>query len=86
MTRLTATEVARGLSELLSRVEYRDEVFEIERNGRVVARLVPVDRPKRVRDLFAALEECPREPDFADDLEAAQAQQPPMPQGSPWDS
>lgn len=85
MKRLTATEAARNLSEVLNRVEYRDEEFEVERNGRVIARVVPARRTATVRDLFELLAAMPRDPQFADDLEEIQAQQAPAP-GSPWDT
>ena len=35
-TRITATELARGLSDILNRVQYHNEQFVIERNGVVV--------------------------------------------------
>lgn len=40
-TRITATELARSLPDVLGRVRYKDERFVIVRNGEPVATLVP---------------------------------------------
>jgi len=37
MVRVTAAEASRNLSEILDRVQYRDESFEISRDDQVVA-------------------------------------------------
>lgn len=39
---ISATELARKLGDVLSRVRYRGESFLVERNGAPVARLEPV--------------------------------------------
>jgi hypothetical protein len=39
--RLSATELARNLSEVLSRVRYRREVFVVERGGHAVCEVRP---------------------------------------------
>jgi prevent-host-death family protein len=46
-TRITATELARNLSDVLNRVRYRGESFEIVRNGEIVAELRPCDHVRR---------------------------------------
>jgi antitoxin (DNA-binding transcriptional repressor) of toxin-antitoxin stability system len=77
-TRITATELARNLSDILNRARYRGESFVIERNGETVARLEPGGTPVGVpfRDLVRAIRELPR-PDnaFAEDLERIHAEQ-----------
>ena len=40
---LTVTEAARGFSDLVNRVHYRKESAILTRNGRPVARIVPVN-------------------------------------------
>jgi len=40
-TTITATELARNLSDILNRVRYRGESFRVERNGEVVAEIRP---------------------------------------------
>src|SRR5260370_18719334 len=40
-TRISATELARRLGDVLGRVRYRGDAFLVERNGTAVARLVP---------------------------------------------
>lgn len=76
--KITATELARTLSDVLNRVRYRGERFVVERNGEVIAELGPVThRPHMtVADLYELLNrlEWPDE-DFANDLEDIQANQ-----------
>ncbi|MBA3366110.1 MAG: type II toxin-antitoxin system Phd/YefM family antitoxin [Actinobacteria bacterium] len=45
MKRRTATEAARGFSEVLDAVEHRGEVFMIHRRGRPVAHLRSAGKP-----------------------------------------
>ena len=85
---VTATEAARSFSDLLNRVCYGGETFDVIRGGKIVARLVapPSRRRITVRDLlglFSRLED----PDdaMADDLVRIQAEQPELP-GDAWDS
>lgn len=42
---LSVTEAARGFSDLVNRVRYRGESATLTKNGRPVARLIPVDSP-----------------------------------------
>ena len=71
-TKVTATELARNLSDVLSRVRYQGEEFLIERNGEPIATLAPL--PQRPRMTLAEAVEAlnqlgwPDE-DFANDLE-----------------
>ena len=70
-TTITATEAARNLSEVLSRVRYRAEQFEITRGGETVARLLPPLAPRRisVRRMFDLLARQERpDSDFATEL------------------
>ena len=76
--KITATELARSLSDVLSSVYYRGETYVIERNGRPVATLTPPAPRKSFTfgDLVALLRDLPRPDDqFADDLEKIQASQ-----------
>lgn len=79
-TKITATELAKSLSEILNRIRYRGERFVIQRNGEPIATLTPagVTSSMTLTELAAFLESAPR-PDegFADDLEAIQATQRP---------
>jgi len=60
MTRITATEAARNFSDLLNRVEYKGESFEITRGKEVVAQIVPTERKKfTVGDLKDFLNNLP---------------------------
>jgi antitoxin (DNA-binding transcriptional repressor) of toxin-antitoxin stability system len=71
-TKVTATELVRTLGDVLGRVRFRGESFVIERNGRLVARLVPIRdaRATSLRDALAAWQST-GEPDgeFAVDLD-----------------
>ena len=77
-TTITATELARSLSDILNRVRYRNERFVIQRNGEVIATIAPPP-PQRVvmlHDALRALGEVEFPGDgFADDLEEIQAAQ-----------
>lgn len=76
--KITATELAKNLSEILSRAQYRGESFVIERNGETVATLNPPETPIGIpfRELAERVCELPQ-PDetFADDVEAVHAAQ-----------
>jgi prevent-host-death family protein len=85
MEEVTATDAARRFSDLLNRVRYRGESFDVVRGGEVVARLVPASKMRaNVADLFSTLARL-RKPDaaMADDLEHVQSSQPAMPR-DPW--
>ncbi len=85
--RISATELARRLGDVLGRVRYRHDVFLVERNGEPVARLAPV--PSRTR---ATLAEAVRawheagsvDPRFAADLDRVNAAD--RPPRNPWAS
>lgn len=77
-TRITATELSRRLSDVLSRVQYRGESFVIERNGDPIGVLRPAGPIGPTwRDLAAALEgRLTADESFADDLAVVQRDQP----------
>jgi len=80
-TKITATELGRNLSDVLNRVHYRGEAFEIERNGRTVALLQPADeKPNSTSRTLAEIMRgySPADPSFADDLEEIQRSQGPI--------
>ncbi len=54
--RISATELARRLGDILGRIRYRSESFIVERTGRPVARIGPVEGASRtsVREATAA--------------------------------
>lgn len=85
--RISATELARSLGDVLGRVRYRGDSFVIERNGAPVARLGPIPggSPGTVREAVRAWREAgERDEAFADALEqVGSADQPPE---DPWAS
>jgi prevent-host-death family protein len=70
--RISATELVRTLGDILNRVRYKGDAFVVERNGKPVARIVPLPGTPGA-SLRAALEawRAAGGPDdaFADDLE-----------------
>lgn len=79
---ITATELAKNLSDILNRVRYRGERFIIERNGEPIARLSPASHPPGItwKEFVARYADFPRPDDrFADDLEQIRAEQAQMP-------
>ncbi len=85
--RVTATDLARNLGEVLGRIRYRGDSFLVERNGEPVARVVPlVERPTAsLRQIIGAWRDAgPPDAGFARDLEeVGRADEPPE---NPWDS
>jgi prevent-host-death family protein len=78
--KVSATEAARNLSDLLNRVRYRGERFTVTRGGEEVAEIIPAKRSAGVtlRDLRRALASLPApDDDFAGDLERIRKEQPP---------
>ena len=76
--RISATDLSRSLSDVLSRVRYREEKFVIERNGETIALLSPLGPGPRttMRQLVELVKDIPRPDDgFADDVEALRASQ-----------
>ncbi len=86
--RVTATDAARRFSDLLNRVRYAGESFVIVRGGEEIGRLVPAEpnHPLTLRGLLEVLaSEGAPDPEFADDLEAIQSEQPSVGE-APWPS
>ena len=72
-TTITATELARHLSDILNRVRYKGESFRVERNGEVVAVLKP-EPPKTITvgEFFNRIDRLPApDPDFWEDVAQA---------------
>jgi prevent-host-death family protein len=65
---MTATEVARSFSEVLSRVEREGEVVEVIRNGKAVAVIGPAADRRNGAAVIELLGERPVDPDWAADL------------------
>lgn len=84
--RITATELARSVGDVLGKVRYRRDTFIIERNGEPVARLTPwpADEGTTVAEALRAWVSEEADPAFADDLERVnRADRPPR---DPWAS
>jgi len=85
--RITATELARQLGDVLGRIRYRGDTFVIERNNTPVARIGPLPghTAVTVREALAAWTYAEKPDDaFADDLERVNAAD--RAPRNPWDS
>ncbi len=85
--RISATELARKLGDVLGRVRYRGDSFLVERNGAPVARIEPAHEARTCSLAVACSAwRAAGGPDssFAEDLEAiGMLDRPPT---DPWDS
>jgi prevent-host-death family protein len=86
--RITATRVLREFSELLNQVRYKSQSYIVERNGKPIARLVPVSdlkeakKLKELKNLLSSLPSCSDDLQaFAKDLEKIARQQHPLHHG-----
>jgi antitoxin (DNA-binding transcriptional repressor) of toxin-antitoxin stability system len=72
-TKITATELARNLSDILNRVRYKGESFEVVRGGETIAELKGTERRRfTVADFIEFWDNVPKpDPAFWDDVEEA---------------
>lgn len=68
MKNLTATQLARNLSDVLDGVEHRGETYVIARQGRPVATLAPAPKRSTGGALLRLLEQYPPDPDWAREI------------------
>jgi len=83
---VSATEAARRFSDLASRACYQGETFVIERAGRAICQIGPVDARRCTgADLLALVSRLPRpDEEFLAVVEAASRTQTPV-RRSPWE-
>jgi prevent-host-death family protein len=84
--RISATQLARTLGDVLARVRYRGDTFVIERNGRTVARVVPAAEGSAgtLGEAIAAWRAASEpDPEFADILDWVNRQD--RPPENPWE-
>ena len=88
-TKITATELARNLTDILDRVRDKGETFEVLKRGQIVAEIKPSER-KRITlgEFIELLQNGPKpDPEFWDDVEQAHREMnQPLPMKSPWDT
>jgi len=86
-TRISSTELARNLSDILNRALYKGEQFIIQRNGETVATLGPATKPITWREFVEWWVNNRPDDKFADDLEAIHAEMnQPLPELPEWPS
>ncbi len=85
--RISATDLARRVGEILGKVRFRRDSFVVDRNGEPVARLIPMSSSEETtlaEAVRAWLEAPTSDESFADDLERVnRADRPPR---NPWAS
>ena len=85
---IRATDLARNLGDVLSRVRYRRDSFVVKRNGKPVARVVPVAGAASDATVAEALTawtgRTEADRTFADDLAAVDASD--RPPANRWES
>jgi len=83
---VSATEAARSFSDLINRACYQGETFVIERGGRAICQLGPLQGSRCTgADLLALFSKLPRpDEEFLDAVEALTRAQPAV-ELSPWD-
>ena len=86
-TKITATELARNLSDILNRVKYKGEEFIVERKGELLATIGPAPKKQiTLREFLELYEKIPKpDPGFWDDVEEAHRLGNELPK-SQWDS
>ncbi len=85
--RITSTELARSLGEVLGRLRYRGDSFVIEKNGKPVAILspYPAESPRSLKNALRAwLEAGERDEDLAKVLEELRSRDREL--EDPWES
>ncbi len=84
--RISATDLARNLGDVLGRIRYLNDSFVVERNGEPVARILPFpgSGPVTVREALSAWGESDPDPAFAHDLKRSREERPSV--KDPWGS
>ena len=89
---VTATEAVKDFSTLLNRIKYKGDHYIIQRSGKPVACMLPVDdatKSRPLKELKLILDELPQLKEdidyFAADLEALRKHQPSLPEGFSWE-
>lgn len=90
--RITATRAVRDFSEILNTIKFKGVHYVIERGGKPVASMKPIDEKidlKTLGELKALLKNLPRLDEeldaFAADLEDIRKDQPIMTMGDVWE-
>ncbi|UCD81958.1 MAG: hypothetical protein JSW26_11180 [Desulfobacterales bacterium] len=89
---VTATQAVRKFSEILNTIKFRGTHYIIERGGKPIASMKPIDEettPVALSDLKGLLKKLPKLDEelesFAADLEDIWKKQPQLPEGKIWE-
>lgn len=90
--RISATQAVRDFSEVLNTIKFKGVHYVIERGGKPIASMKPIDEEKNLAtlgELKRMLKKLPRLDDemdyFAADLENIWKEQPLLPKGEIWE-
>jgi len=90
--RISATRALRDFSEVLNTIKFKGVHYVIERGGKPIASMKPIDEEKNLAtlgELMRMLKSLPRLDDeledFAADLEDTWKEQPLLPKGEIWE-
>ena len=88
---ISATRAVRDFSEVLNTIRFKGDHYIIERNGKAIASMKPVEEKKNsvtlseLKGLLKSLPSLDEELEaFASDLEDIWINQPPWPKGDLW--
>ena len=89
---ITATQAVRDFSELLSTIKFKGDHYIIQRNGKPIASMQPIESAKNLKtlkELKLLIKQLPRLDDelevFAADIREIWKNQPPLPEDSVWE-
>jgi prevent-host-death family protein len=90
---ISATEAVRNFSELMNTIKFTGDRYIINRSGKPVAVISPIESPpvqNTLRNLASAFATLPTlgedAESFLADIEEARSNQPSLPDRSPWES
>jgi len=90
--RISATQAVRDFSEVLNTIKFKGAHYVIERGGKPIASMKPIDEEKSLAtlgELKRMLKKLPRLDDeldcFAADLDDIWKEQPLLPKGEVWE-
>ena len=88
---ISATEIVRDFSTILNRVKFAGDQYIIKRNGKPVARILPIEEKAQIhilKHLKESLEQLPKLDDeldaFSIDLKSISEEQPEIPEDLDW--
>ena len=89
---ITATQAVRDFSELLNTIKFKGDHYIIQRNGKPIASMQPIQSTKKtkiLKEFKLLIKQLPRLDDeledFAADISDIRKEQRPLPEDSVWE-